>query len=581
MKKMRPLLWAALLFLVIGGSAFQVREKGRKPGPDWSRSIPLGVFVRGDIDIVVEPDGHLVHLIWLKEVDGRNRVHYVQLNDKGETQLDKDLELPDTQLRLPQILPVDNGGLHLLWLSRPDGRRAWDLQYVQIDQNGELDSGILQLAPPDQDVAQFTTAAAGDDRGGFFVAWESEAEKAIFGSHIAADGTLAQDAVRLVNSGSRPSLAYQDGTLYLTWLDGFEVMFATMPQGELNPVDGVSVESIPLNPGKDLDGPEIAIAGDWAYVIWSIFNSTGLEAGAAATEYIAFPKDSPQRINAQRLRLSAAEEPSYAAYESAYQITQLAPPAETSESTDFVDEPALAASRGTELAVAVAMNQDFRLDSIPQIGLVIFKDGQFQGYQMAGKTESFSQAPSLAVDGQGNLYAAWREGGQASVAFYGVTSPTGVAALDRFRAEDAANIALSGGIEALAGVLFFPLACIWLLPGLVLIGLWHLWRGDSNLHNKGTIIVLVISIIVSQFMKILFLPTITTYVPFSAWFDVSLRWEQILLFAVPMITMLVGLLVAYLMRRRTPSGLAFFFWFTATDAVLTLAIYGVTILGVF
>jgi uncharacterized membrane protein len=82
-------------------------------------------------------------------------------------------------------------------------------------------------------------------------------------------------------------------------------------------------------------------------------------------------------------------------------------------------------------------------------------------------------------------------------------------------------------------------------------------------------------------MKFLFLPTITTYVPFSAWIDISPAWELPLLLIVPVITMLAGLLVAYLMRHRTPSGLAFFFWFTATDAILTLAIYGVTILGVF
>ena len=67
----------------------------------------------------------------------------------------------------------------------------------------------------------------------------------------------------------------------------------------------------------------------------------------------------------------------------------------------------------------------------------------------------------------------------------------------------------------------------------------------------------------------------------TSWFDVSSSWERILLFVMPVITIGVGLLVAFLMRRRTPSGLAFFFWFTAADAVLTLAIYGVTILGVF
>ena len=185
------------------------------------------------------------------------------------------------------------------------------------------------------------------------------------------------------------------------------------------------------------------------------------------------------------------------------------------------------------------------------------------------------------VDAAGHLHVAWREGGQGSLAYYAVTTAEGRAELDRMQVNDVANVALSGGIEILAGVLFFPLACIWLVPGLFLIGLWHLWRGDSDLNNRGTIVVLVISIIVSQVMKFLFLPTITTYVPFSAWFDVSPTWELPLQLIMPVLTLSAGLLVAYLMRRRTPSGLAFFFWFTATDAILTLAIYGVTILGVF
>ena len=50
---------------------------------------------------------------------------------------------------------------------------------------------------------------------------------------------------------------------------------------------------------------------------------------------------------------------------------------------------------------------------------------------------------------------------------------------------------------------------------------------------------------------------------------------------VPGATAVIGLLFAWLMHKRTESGLAFFFWFTAADAVLTLAIYGVNFLGVF
>jgi hypothetical protein len=581
MKKTRPLFWAALfLFLVIGISACQVREKGRKPGPDWSRSVPLGVFVRGDIDMVVNPDGRITHLVWLKEGEEQNQVNYMQIDETATVQLDRDLDLPLIQLRRPQILPAGSDKLHLFWSSRPDGRREWDLNYVQLDETGQLVGDLKQLAGPDDDVARFVKAA--DGQGGIYLAWEAKVDGAIYGSHIATDGAILQEAVRLVDQGTRPSLAVDGDTLYMTWMDESDVMYATWPQGRLSLDDGVSLISIPIPRGSNMDGPELGVAGEWTYVIWSIFNSTGLEAGTAATEYIAFPKESPQRLNAQKLRISPDEEPPYLPHESAYQITQLAPPlGGPAGPTDFVREPGLTDSRGDELAVALVLNQDLRLDTMAQIGMAIFKDGQFDGYQMAGKTDSFSQEPVLATDDEGNLHIAWREGGHGSLAYYAVTTAEGRAELDRLQANDVANVALSGGIEVIAGMLFFPLACIWLVHGLFLIGLWHLWRGDSDLNNKGTIIVLIISIVVSQVMKFLFLPTITTYVPFSAWLDVSPSWQQPLLFIVPLLTLLAGLLVAFLMHRRTPSGLAFFFWFTATDAILTLAIYGVTILGVF
>ncbi len=299
MKKIRPLLWAALLLLLVfGGSACQVREKGRKPSTDWSRSLPLGVYVRGDIDMVVNPDGKLVHLVWLKEGEEGNTVHYMQVDETAVTLLARDLDLPNAQLRLPQILPTAGDKLHLLWLGRSDGQAEWGMQYVQIDETGELIGEIKQLADNTDDVVQFSKVVNG--RGEMFVAWEAAADGAIYGSQIASDGTILQEAVRLVDQGSRPSLAVDSENLYMTWFDGTELLMAAWPQGEFALHDGVSLTSIPASRGSKIDGPELGVEGEWAYVIWSVFNNTGLEAGTAATEYIAFPKDNPQRINPQR-----------------------------------------------------------------------------------------------------------------------------------------------------------------------------------------------------------------------------------------------------------------------------------------
>ncbi len=566
------------LILILGLSACQVRQKGRKPSPDWSRSVPIGVFVRGNIDMAVRPDGEQVHLVWLKEEEEQHVVHYVQMDQTADIQVDRNLSLPADQLRNPHLELADDSNLHLLWLSRDDGERMWDLWYSQMNQNGDLIGQPLEMAPATDDVNTFVMQPDGQD--GIFIAWEAEADGAIYGAHLDAGGNFIQERTLLVENGRVPALATNENQLYMTWLQENEVYFGQIGTNDLK-LEGQAVTTLALSDGKALDGPILGLSDDWAYVIWGIFNIRGLEAGTGTVEYLAFPADAPIVENGQWLKIAPDEAQPYAPYESAYQISQLAPPSDITNSTDVVREPFATLPRGSELAVAASINQDFRLDRITQVGLLLFKEGAFTGYQMAGKTEAFSQEPVLGTDDEGNLHIAWREGGQGSLAYYAVTEPEARANLDRMGVNDVANVALNGGIEVVTGILFFPLACVWLFPGLFLIGIWHYWRGESDMDQPATIVVLVISIIVSLVMKFLFLPTITTYVPFSAWMDVSSRWETILRFLVPVITMAIGLLVAWRLHKRTPSAMAFFFWFIATDAVLTLAIYGVTFLGVF
>ena len=368
----------------------------------------------------------------------------------------------------------------------------------------------------------------------------------------------------------------------MTWMTGNGLFFATLADGELETAVGAQVAAISLGTGQTLDNPELGVADEWAYVFWSIFSSSGLQAGTATAEYIAFPVDAPVQQNGRRLLVRPDENQPYEAYSGAYRLTQLALPAPAaSMSTDGIREPNAAMNQGDELAVAYAINQDFRLNSYTQIGTAVFKDGEFLGYQMSGKTEAFSQEPVLGSDAVGNLYVAWREGGRGSLVYFALTNPEGRTNLDRIEGNDVANFLMNGGVEIVAGMLFFPLACIWLFPGLAIIGLYHLWRGESNMKDTATIVVMALAIAASQIMKFLFLPTITTYVPFSAWLDIPIRLQTPLIFIVPLLTAGIALLVAVSLHRRTPSGLAFFFWFTATDALLTLAVYGVNFMGVF
>ena len=574
------LVVALLILLALLAGACQTREKGRKPSSDWSRSIPVGVLLRGDIDMITgSREEQLVHMVWLQQVDDQELIHYVKLDSRAESLVDRDLELPDGSVRYPRIAETAGQNLHLLWSSRSEDVREWDLRYTQLDPAGNLVGDVKLLAAADQDISAYSRAP--DAQGGIYVAWESEADGGIHGARISSAGDMVQEPMLLARQGESPFLAADGTAVALIWFDGGSMQYARWPDGNLAETAGEMVAEITLGTGQILDGPVMGIAGEWAYVLWSVYSSSGLEAGTAVAKYVAFPKEAPTKSSQNTIRMSSAEETPYAPFESAYQISQLAPPADIRGSSGLVRQLSPAAAKEDELAIAVVVDQESRLDVITQVGLVLFKDGEYAGYQMAGKTDAFSQEPVLAVDRDGHLYIVWREGGRGSVAYFALTDEEGRSALSRMTGGDIASTAMSGGMEVIAGMLFFPLACVWIFPGLLLIGILHLWRGESELNRPLTIVVIVLSVIIAEIVKLAFLPTISSYVPFSAWLDIPSRWDDTLRLLVPVITLAIGLLVAIFVYRRNKSGLLFAFVLIGVDALLTLAVYGVNFLGVF
>jgi len=566
--------------LIVFASACQMQQKGRKPAPDWSRGLPVGVFVRGDIDLVVEPDGALTYFVWLTEdEEGYSQVQYEVLDETAVSQTSHLLDIPATQIRYPRLVLSNNDAIHLLWSTREENERNWDLWYGQLDEDGNFQGEPIRLAASEDGVMSYDVVS--DGAGGLFVVWDKGADDMIAGVQIGADGTNLQPEQDLA-AGASPSIQVDEtGSLYMTWLSGNDVTYAQWPDGELETAVPTIITTFPDNTSGRLDGPELGVAGEWGYILWSFYYSSGLEAGSAVSEYVAFPLDEPQLTIPQQITISSAEEQTYVDYMGVYNLTKLAPPSGVRGNTNFIREPKATTGRGNELAVALTMSQDFRLNAFVQVATALFKDGNYIGYQIAGKTEAFSQKPILATDDNGDLYMAWRDGGRGTLAYYALTTDFGQDALNRMEVNDFATVAMNGGIEVIAGMLFFPLACVWLVPGFLIIGLYHFWKGESDMKEPATIILLVISIAVSQAMKFMFLPTIMTYVPFSAWLDIPTGWHSAMIVIVPGLTTVIGLLFAWFMHKRTESGLAFFFWFTAIDAILTLAIYGVNFLGVF
>jgi hypothetical protein len=230
--------------------------------------------------------------------------------------------------------------------------------------------------------------------------------------------------------------------------------------------------------------------------------------------------------------------------------------------------------------MVVSAMQNQRLDEHVQMVLVLFEDGQFKGYQLAGKTESLSREGTLSTDDIGNLHLVWREG-TGTKAYYATTAPGIRSGIDRLGGGDLASMLLGGGLDAITGALFFPLSLIWFFPGFLLLGIYKLRNDNETMSELTSQFLAVVAIILYQLSKALFMPTIISYVPFSAWVDIPVNMTKALQVLIPLLILTVGVVIAEIVRRRSPStsALLYFLIVCGVDAFLTLGVYGVGYLG--
>lgn len=580
MKNWRTLLLAAVLVVILSACGAGADLRGRKPSPDWSRSLPVGSDVRGRVALAVEGTGEPIHLAWPQTVDDQIRIHYEQLDRSAETVFERTLPLPDGALRTTRLLLAPNGDLHLLWARRVSGQE-WELWYARLDGTGDLVREPVQLSPAGADVRDYS--AVQDAAGNVLVVWGDNSNRHVVGARISQRERPSAPVV--IGSGESPSLAVdEEGDIHLVWRQENQLRYALVAGGAFEPSDGVSVADLTLGFGDAVTGPVFGATGDWGYVFWSIFSQSGLEAGTGRTEYVAFPLASPALSRPERLTFSPDERQSYVAYDGAFPLTQLAPPPTIAYlNTDFVGDPDVASGPGAELAVAVAMNQELRQQTTIQLAVMLFAGGAPLGYQMAAKTPNLSVEGNLTADDAGHLHLAWREGAGGLRAYYATTAPETRAVLDRLTGADVANVLLTATAEGMAGLVFFPFAAVWSIPGLLLLGVWKLWRDDEHIDQLASRLVLIVAVLLFEVVKFIFMPAILTYVPFSAWLDIPANLRPVLLVGTPVFIFAMGLLVAEIVRRRrdeTPT-IGYYFALVGVDALLTLLVYGVNFMGVF
>ena len=113
---------------------------------------------------------------------------------------------------------------------------------------------------------------------------------------------------------------------------------------------------------------------------------------------------------------------------------------------------------------------------------------------------------------------------------------------------------------------------------IVLYATSFLRRGQSGDGiTIGTLVSMFLAGAVYWLVKLLTIPAIQTYVPFSAWVPGLPVWLQTpLQIGIPILTTLLGIFAAWYFtyRRNSESILNFLFIFAAVDGLLTMAVYG-------
>ena len=569
-KYLLQILTAVFLSFIITSCGFGSAPKGRKPSPDWSRGVPIGSTVAGTVGMAVEAANEQIHFVWPKSVEGELVIHYLRLDETGVPLIDKTVELPAGRSRTPRLWLAD-AGLYLVWARRPSGGN-WELWRALLDDDGRVIEPT-QLSTAEMNVSSYVLTDG-------YIVWEDSKTNSIYGWHNGE----STSPVQLVAEGENPAIQKgPDGVLHISWRNGLNVYYAAFEHG-LEAAVGVPIVELELQPTDSLGGPVLGITDEYGYLIWSRYISAGLESDTGRTDYAVFSLNSPSKVPANRLVIMPIEEQPYQSYDGDYALSQIVPaPASASMGNNYTIAPNASDTQGSALAVVVASQQQIRLNDFTQMAVAIFADGQFQGYQMAAKTEGFSQDGTLVTDVNGNLYLVWREGGSGRALYFATTNPALATHLDSLGSDDFIEATFTGALEGLVGIAFFPLALLWFLPGGIILGIRQLRRDDENPGQLGARVLIVISILLYEYTKLLVLPTILSYIPFSAWLEIPQSWWLPLRIGYPVVSLTLGFVAAqWVLRRRAhTSPLTYFFILAATDAVLTLGVYGVAFLGNF
>jgi hypothetical protein len=554
------LLIAMALFL---GACSSDVIRTPKPHSDWSRGVRIGVASGlTQPSLLVEPGG-TAHVAWTANTDPESgEIGYVMVSPSGSLETRTSFNIFEKHLREVH-LRHDNGVVELCWNS-DEGIRC-----SGIDPSQDLKPRTIIPTPP--------MIHAYDVEEGY-EAWITSA------GELYLEGP-DQDRIQLSSNVTNVSLSVSKEDLLVVWMEErtqgeTTAWLRARQEGRLR--EPVQIGRIPAGvlTGMRQVGLGAALWDQGMCAFYGVEFTRGLEGGTAYTEYVCLDKKTLDEDKANRLAFTIGDELNYVPYSSAFALRRLAQP--EVRFSDYTYQPTTPLVRGEELAVVVSTPGQERNRVRQQIAVVILKNGEMVGFQPVSASRGNSFSPALGMDGQGNLYAAWLERTSISEIYLATTNPTAAASLNQHDAADIGVIVVGIVVEALTGLILLPFALLALLGGFLALGI-AIWLSSLiGLNKVRDVVGFIAGLIVLWLGKIILLPQMTTFLPFSAFLPelsptVALLWQLFW----PLFVVGVSLLGSSAMIRRweLSSISVRFGLYGMIDLILTALIYGVILQG--
>jgi hypothetical protein len=573
------LLLLAVVLSACSGSEERLWLKAR----GWNRAQLIGRTGSADPAPFALDDQGRIYFFLIHTDNELAYPHVIALDRELETIWDYTYDVESSQASKPQII-WDGNDLNLLWLGDQglyhitlDTAGAMSQEPTLLLQEGPIDSYDAALAPDGQATAWF----AGPRRQP--------------GLHAAPLANLGGAAVLVDPLGVRPTLQFDEaGVLHATWAHyppGYgdnRLYYGAYPDGHYQPGRETLVHSPRLGMATFLLGPWLGLDDQDVYLIWAQQSRTGMEAGKVEALEIHFP---PGQVDHRSAPRQLTIPPSYDLAYSEYNEGRLKAGDRVlleAWGTSHITEIDTLSSQNQELAIAFRTRIDYlQRKERDQVSVLYLQDGAPTSYQLLSFTSIDSQDPAIGSDQNGNLYLTWleRTGEGGYSVYFATTAPDVQRSLKTLTWNDIGRLGAETLFGLVTGALLIPIVLVWLIVPMALIFLTSFLRKDEeNLAHPGTLVSFGLSMIAYWAGKLLVLPGIRDYVPFSAWIPFIPGWASgILRVGVPVLIAALALRIAWGLtyRRDRPSALYLLLLYAAIDGVLTTAVYGVIFLAAF